>query len=80
VSTLAKLKALEARATPARWFAVQNDLVGGWMIATADKPVSELRGEREIADFLTREDAEFLCELRNAWPEISQALLTLRAR
>jgi hypothetical protein len=80
VSTLSTLKTLEGKSTPAKWFAVQNDLVGGWMIATADKPASEHRGEYAVADFLTREDAEFLCALRNAWSEVSQALQTLRAR
>jgi hypothetical protein len=76
VSTLSTLKALEGRSTPAKWFAVENDLIGGWMIATADKPASEQRGEYAVADFLTREDAEFLCVLRNAWPEVSEALRT----
>lgn len=37
----------------ARWYAVVNDLIGGWSVATADKPVGDLcadAGEFEIAD------------------------------
>jgi hypothetical protein len=83
MSTLKQLKALEAKATAGPWYTVENDLIGGWLVATADKPASELRladEERQVFDFASREDAEFVCALRNAWPEIAQALQTLRAR
>lgn len=81
MSTLAKLKAAEAKATPGPWYAVENDLIGGWMVATADLPASELRFDGYgIAEYASREDAEFICALRNAWEEIAQALLTLRAK
>ena len=89
MSTLSDLKALEASATSGPWYAVENDLIGGWLIANVDKPASQLNRDPDqdngvsdtaVADYAWRADAEFICALRNAWPEISEALQAARAR
>lgn len=53
-----------------RWYAVVNDLIGGWCIHTADVPCSELRyldhdDHREIATFTSQADAEYIAALHN---------------
>lgn len=55
----------------ARWHAVVNDEVGGWAVATADKPLSELArtdetGEWMVADFTSEALARHIAELHNA--------------
>lgn len=52
-----------------RWYAVVNDLIGGWCIATADKPLSQHRpddGVTFVGDFLSEEIARHVVELHNA--------------
>jgi hypothetical protein len=54
-----------------RWYAVVNDLVGGWAVATADQPVHALRlpphGEDYlVADMLTEKAAQHVRDLHNA--------------
>lgn len=58
--------------TQARWYAVVNDLVGGWAVSTIDKPLSQLdptASEGELADFCSEEIARHIAELHNAWVE-----------
>jgi hypothetical protein len=48
-----------------RWFARENDLIGGWCVMPADQPPSE--GTPEVADFIRQDVAEHIAELHNAW-------------
>lgn len=50
-----------------RWYARENDLSGGWCVMPADEPPSQ--GILEVASFTTRELAEHIAELHNAWLE-----------
>lgn len=60
--------------TAVRWFAVVNDLIGGWAVSHVDKPLSQQdweQGEGEIADFCTEAVARHIVDLHNAWVEQS---------
>ncbi|HEV2928403.1 MAG TPA: hypothetical protein VGW74_06910 [Propionibacteriaceae bacterium] len=57
--------------TPGPWYAVVNDLIGGWSVMNADLPPSQAdfeSGQVEVACFVRREDAELIARLRNADP------------
>jgi hypothetical protein len=43
----------EERFMRARWYAVVDDLIGGWAVATADKPVSMFDNRREVVLYET---------------------------
>lgn len=52
------------------WYAVPNDLIGGYTVATVDKPDSlhnVYEGDFEIGTFMTLETAQHIAELHNAW-------------
>lgn len=54
-----------------RWYAVPNDLIGGWDCATIDKPVSAIRGKRPTRERIPVETwgeltARHVAELHNA--------------
>ncbi len=44
------------------WFAVENDLIGGWCVRTTPDPPSVKPGD--VADLLSQEDAEFISHAR----------------
>lgn len=46
------------------WYAVPNDMIGGWMIRTIDK-LPSIEPGYYIADFLTEEHAKEIVELHN---------------
>lgn len=53
------------------WYAVVDDLIGGWAVATRDCPASELvvgegSPDREVACFVREEDAREIARLHNA--------------
>jgi hypothetical protein len=51
-----------------RWFAHENDLIGGWSILNVDRPPSEIdtrHGDREVGTFMTRRAAEHIVTLHN---------------
>ncbi len=51
-----------------RWYVVVNDVVGGWSVSNVDKPISQQdpkNGEWEIADFVTRDEAEAIAAEHN---------------
>lgn len=51
-----------------RWYAVTNDLIGGWSVATVDRPTSQMsraEDERVIADFASERDARRIVALHN---------------
>lgn len=49
-----------------RWYAVPNDEIGGWAIATKNVPTSQLRyGEWVVGDFLTERLAGYVAGLHN---------------
>ena len=53
-----------------KWFPVKNDLIGGWSVATIDKPCSQLdlkKGEIEVADFISEDLARHMADVHNAW-------------
>jgi hypothetical protein len=50
-----------------RWYARENDLIGGWCVMPLDEPPSY--GVGEVADFTTRELAEHVAALHNTWLE-----------
>ena len=52
------------------WYAVLNDLIGGYSVATVDKPDSlhnVYEGDFEVGTFMTREAAQHIADLHNAW-------------
>lgn len=56
--------------TNCHWYVVVNDLIGGWSVATANKPESQqnvYEGEYEIATFVIKEVAEHMVKLHNQW-------------
>lgn len=53
-----------------RWYAHENDLIGGWAVMNVDKPPSECdadAGERDVADFTNERTARHIADLHNAW-------------
>jgi hypothetical protein len=52
------------------WYAVENDLIGGWCIMPIDAPPSS--GIPDIGDFLTQEIAQHVVDLHNEWLENRQ--------
>jgi hypothetical protein len=59
--------------TECRWYAVPNDLIGGWDISNVNKPESQRNpyGEEfEIGSFLTEEVAQHIVDVHNTWWEI----------
>lgn len=52
------------------WYVNQEDLIGGWIITTVDKPASQINpydGEFELANFVKKSMAEHIVELHNQW-------------
>lgn len=50
------------------WYAVENDLIGGWDVSTYDKPMSQhdtRAGEHSIGSFLSEAHAKLIAELLN---------------
>jgi hypothetical protein len=56
-----------------RWYAVEDDTIGGWACATADVPVSAVdtraRDVAVVAHFLDRATAAHIADLHNGWLE-----------
>jgi hypothetical protein len=50
-----------------RWYARENDVIGGWCVMPVDEPPSY--GVREVCDFVSRELAEHIAAVHNAWLE-----------
>jgi hypothetical protein len=54
-----------------KWYAIVNDMIGGWAVGTVDKSTSEYDNRpgstdgRIIADFVNEEDAKEICRLHN---------------
>lgn len=61
----------EADTLNRRWYAVPDDLIGGWACATAPRPVSEIHqgntDHRVPVDCWGRATAEHVASLHNAW-------------
>ncbi len=78
VGRLARLQQLHADATPAPWYSVVNDLVGGLSICTVNKRMSMMRTEdfaagAVVADLTFGEDnPALIVEARNALPALLQ--------
>jgi hypothetical protein len=49
----------------ARWYAMPDDVIGGWCVMPDEKPPS--LGGWQIADFVSQEIAEHIAELHNAY-------------
>lgn len=51
------------------WFVVADDVIGGWAIATVDKPVSEIDTrdgtEFVLGDFISKEITEHIVRQHN---------------
>lgn len=54
-----------------KWYAKENDLIGGWCIMSTDDPPSTQKGF-PIGDFLTEELTNYIVELHNAELEKKQ--------
>lgn len=53
-----------------KWFAVVNDLIGGWSVSNVDKPSSDTdstNGEYEIGCFLSEGIARHVAASHNDW-------------
>lgn len=66
------LRRLAREATPGPCYAQPNELVGGWCVTDVDAPPSS--GARDLADFTTEADARLLVAMRNALPDLLEAL------
>lgn len=52
------------------WYAVVDDLIGGYNVSNVNKPASQANvheNEFEIGCFMTKETAQHIVELHNAW-------------
>lgn len=53
-----------------RWYVVTNDEVGGWSVATVDRPTSQIdpvrTRDRVLADFVFSEHACWVVDAHNA--------------
>ena len=50
------------------WYAVVDNLIGGWAVATADKTCADLdwqAGEVQVANFIGEQTARHIAELHN---------------
>lgn len=57
------------------WYAVENDLIGGWSLTNADRPCSQLvreDGEHEIASFVEERMARHMAAIHNGFIEDRQ--------
>lgn len=72
--SVAGLRELAEKAPKGPWFNVVNDLIGGRMVATVDKPASEIRlpDDGVVGELMTNEAAAFIAA---ANPETVLALL-----
>ncbi len=53
-----------------RWYAVENNSIGGWSIANVNKKVADINvaeGDREIGCFISQELAEHIVLLHNKY-------------
>lgn len=50
-----------------RWYVIPNDVVGGWSIATTNKPLSQIMGLEPVVadDVLTQEIANYIVAVHN---------------
>lgn len=48
-----------------RWFARENDIIGGWCVTPVDEPPSH--GVTEVASFTSKELADHIAFLHNQW-------------
>lgn len=56
--------------TYCRWYAVVDNLIGGYAISNVDKPTAELdhlKGEYDVATFMDFATAEHMVSLHNKW-------------
>lgn len=52
------------------WYVVDNDLIGGYSIATTNKPESQhnvYEGDYTVGTFMTLHSAQHLVQLHNNW-------------
>lgn len=56
--------------TKTKWYAKENDLIGGWCVMDVDQTPGEAQ-RPEIADFCSKENAERIAALHNASIEVS---------
>lgn len=55
------------------WYATVDDTIGGWCVSTSNKPESQkdpYAGEFSAGNFMTKEVAEHVVKIHNAWWEI----------
>lgn len=50
-----------------RWYALRNDVIGGWCVMPANQPPSW--GIPEVADFVSEQVASHIADLHNEWLE-----------
>lgn len=53
-----------------RWYAVVDDLIGGYSISNVNKTTSNadhFKGEYDFASFIDRDVAQHMVDLHNAW-------------
>lgn len=74
---LETIRARADAATEGPWFFNVNDTIGGWLVGNRDKPASQydnrsesVTGDREVADFLDGNDAEFIAAARTDIPAL----------
>lgn len=68
-------KRLEAEVLRRKWFAQENDLIGGWCVMPVNEPPSG--GFFAVADFVSEKIARYIAALHNA--EIGQGLCVMDA-
>lgn len=67
---IAEWHRLVTAATPAPWYAADNDIVGGRCIRTVDEPPSTCVGNTLADEVLRDDDADLIAWMRNHLPEI----------
>lgn len=56
---------LRAEIMTNKWYAYENDLIGGWCVMPIDAPPSS--GIFDVADFIDEDAAKHIAELHNYW-------------
>ena len=53
-----------------KWYAVVNDLIGGWCVATRDVPASQLQPGEELMDTGSEAIAKYVVAMHNAHAQV----------
>jgi hypothetical protein len=68
---------VDADVMDARWYAMLDDMIGGWCVMNADKSPSEsnfVSGEWQVVRFTSKGIAQHIANLHNDWLDAGRPL------